>query len=309
MIDASIGPRSSPTGPVILHHGFEDPNALARVIAPPCLGCGAALPLSLASVLDDRTAVRNRGVDRDALVATFGLSLRHLGQLCSATTSLGITAHAVDVRCSVCGAVHVAMFGYGELQPARYVATFDGLIRGEVVAACPPTIALGEVRLRPLRADDADALFAYLQDPRVTALTSYPEVTRTLVDGIIGRAQGRWAAGELSKWAVARVGDDSLLGTCGFNEWSRTHRWAELAFELVASQWGRGVMSRAVAAVLDWVLAAGLVDRVHAFVRVDNERSRRTLLRAGFVHEGCLRSFRVCHGQRFDFDLYARLLK
>jgi ribosomal-protein-alanine N-acetyltransferase len=49
------------------------------------------------------------------------------------------------------------------------------------------------------------------------------------------------------------------------------------------------------------------VDRVHAFVRVDNTRSVALLERAGFVREGCLRSFRVCRGQPHDFYVYALL--
>ena len=41
----------------------------------------------------------------------------------------------------------------------------------------PPTVDLDGVRLRPLRETDAESLYAYLSDPLVTELTSYPEVT------------------------------------------------------------------------------------------------------------------------------------
>jgi hypothetical protein len=40
----------------------------------------------------------------------------------------------------------------------------------------PPTIDLDGARLRPLRVTDADALYAYLRNPAVTELTSYPVV-------------------------------------------------------------------------------------------------------------------------------------
>jgi TolB protein len=43
----------------------------------------------------------------------------------------------------------------------------------------PPTIELSGVRLRPLRPEDADAWHAYLSDPAVTELTSYPEMSLT----------------------------------------------------------------------------------------------------------------------------------
>jgi RimJ/RimL family protein N-acetyltransferase len=166
---------------------------------------------------------------------------------------------------------------------------------------------LDGARLRPLRAADVDVLYAYLSDPVVTELTSYPVVSMPMVEAMIERAMSRWAAGELSRWGVALPHDDRLVGTCGFNEWSQAHRWAELAYDLAPAQWGRGLMRRAVAAVLQWAFQQDRVDRVHAFVRVDNRRSERLLERSGFVREGCLRSYRLCRGQPHDFYIYALL--
>ncbi|HEV3261936.1 MAG TPA: GNAT family protein [Gemmataceae bacterium] len=171
----------------------------------------------------------------------------------------------------------------------------------------PPTIDLDGARLRPLRVADADALYAYLRDPAVTELTSYPAVSVPLVDAMIDRSMSRWAAGELSKWGIALQQDDQLVGTCGFNEWSQLHRWAELAFDLAQAHWGKGLMRQAVAAVLQWTYRQDLVNRVHAFVRVDNKRSERLLERSGFVREGCLRNYRVCRGEPHDFYIYGLL--
>src|SRR5262249_12805624 len=136
----------------------------------------------------------------------------------------------------------------------------------------PPTIELDGARLRPLRMADVDALYAFLRDPAVTELTSYPVVTVPMVEEMIGRSLGRWAAGELSKWGVALQDDDRVVGTCGFNEWSQVHRWAELAYDLAQAHWGKGLMRQAVSAVLQWAFRHDLVNRVHAFVRVDNSR-------------------------------------
>jgi [ribosomal protein S5]-alanine N-acetyltransferase len=171
----------------------------------------------------------------------------------------------------------------------------------------PPTIELDRARLRPLRVADASALYAYLRDPVVTELTSYPVVSVPMVEAIIERSLSRWAAGEPSKWGIALQQDDQLVGTCGFNEWSKVHGWAELAFDLAQAHWGKGLMRQAVAAVLQWTYRQDLVNRVHAFVRVDNRRSERLLERSGFVREGCLRSYRVCRGQPHDFYIYALL--
>jgi len=171
----------------------------------------------------------------------------------------------------------------------------------------PPSIDLAGARLRSLCSADADAMYAYLCDPTVTELTAYPVITRPLVDSIIERSRSRWAAGELAKWGVARNDDDRVVGTCGFNEHSAVHRWAELAYELAPAHWGTGLMRQAVAAVLRWAYQQDQVDRIHAYVRVDNRRSQRLLEHCGFLREGCLRSFRVCRGEPHDFYIYSLL--
>jgi ribosomal-protein-alanine N-acetyltransferase len=128
-----------------------------------------------------------------------------------------------------------------------------------------------------------------------------------MVEAMIERSLTRWAAGELSRWGVALQHDDQVVGTCGFNEWSQAHRWAELAYDLAQAHWGKGLMRRTLAAVLQWTFRQDLVNRVHAFVRIDNRRSERLLERSGFVREGCLRSYRVCRGQPHDFHVYGLL--
>lgn len=170
-----------------------------------------------------------------------------------------------------------------------------------------PTFELDRVRLRPLRMTDAPAFHAYLCDPMVTELTSYPTVSLSLVEAMIRRSLSQWESGQLSKWGVTLRDDDQLVGTCGFNDWSPAHRWAELGFDLARIQWGKGLMRQAVDAVLAWAFREELIDRVHAFVRVDNTRSEHLLEASGFLQEGCLRSFRVCRGQRHDFYIYALL--
>jgi len=141
----------------------------------------------------------------------------------------------------------------------------------------------------------------------MTELTTYPVVSVPMVEAMIERSLSRWAAGELSRWGVALPHDDRLVGTCGFNDWSEAHRWAELAFDLAQAHWGKGLMRQAVAAVLQWAFQQDQVDRVHAFVRVDNRRSEHLLERSGFVREGCLRSYRVCRGEPHDFYIYGLL--
>lgn len=76
----------------------------------------------------------------------------------------------------------------------------------------PPTIELDGAHLRPLRTADAAALHAYLRDPMVTELTSYPVVSVSLAEAMIERSLNRWESGELSKWGIALRDKDQLIG-------------------------------------------------------------------------------------------------
>ncbi len=171
----------------------------------------------------------------------------------------------------------------------------------------PPTIELAGVRLRPLRLEDAAAWHSYLSDPQVTELTSYPSMSLPAVQSMLADYRAGFASGLSCKWAVALQSDDALVGTCGFNEWSRTHGWAELAYELARPHWGRGIITQAVSACLGWAFTDAGFARVHAFVMVGNAPSEHVLERAHFTREGCLRSYRICRGQPRDFWVFSIL--
>jgi len=171
----------------------------------------------------------------------------------------------------------------------------------------PPTIELLHVRLRAIRPEDAVAWHAYLSDPRATELTSYDIGPLSDVEAMVERCRHGYTAGGSCRWAVAREADDELIGTCGFNEWSRRQGWAELAYDLAPAYWGRGIMGQAVGACLAWGFREASFNRVHALVMVGNTRSERVLERAHFTREGCLRAYRIARGQPRDFSIFSIL--
>ena len=171
----------------------------------------------------------------------------------------------------------------------------------------PPTIDLTGVRLRGLRPEDAVAWHAYLSDPLVTEFTSYPVMSLPAVQSMIERCRGGYAAGSSCTWAVATQADDELVGTCGFIELSRSQGWAELAYDLARSYWGRGLIAQAVGACLGWAFGQPEFNRVHACVMVGNARSARVLERARFTREGRLRAFRMSRGQPRDYWVFSIL--
>lgn len=171
----------------------------------------------------------------------------------------------------------------------------------------PPCLAIGEHILRPFRRDDAADWYAYLADPRVTEHTSWPPITPELIVSSVDTAIAGYEARRSLRWALARVRDDRLVGSCGFTRWSAEQGSAELTYDLAPAYWGSGLMRRAVRAAVTWALDAGSLDRVEAFVMTTNERSMAVLERSGFQRGGVLEGFRVARGVPRDFVSYSIL--
>ena len=169
----------------------------------------------------------------------------------------------------------------------------------------PPTWSLGAFRLRPLRLPDATAWHAYLSNPLVIEHTSFPVLSPAAVEAMVSRALDGYAQAVSCRWALADA-SDSLIGTCGFSNWSLPHSHAELVYDLNPLFWGTGVMRSAAQQVLSSAFHTVGFNRVHAFVMTSNTPSIRLLETLGFLHEGTLRQFRIARGIARDFHIYAR---
>jgi RimJ/RimL family protein N-acetyltransferase len=80
---------------------------------------------------------------------------------------------------------------------------------------------------------------------------------------------------------------------------------AELGYWLAEAHWGRGVMTEAVRAFVDWGFTAFPLTRIYALPYATNLASVRVLENAGFVLEGRLRRSVIKLGQVLDQLVYA----
>ncbi len=83
----------------------------------------------------------------------------------------------------------------------------------------------------------------------------------------------------------------------------------EIGYELSRDYWGQGLMTRAVQACVKWGFETLEVNRIQATVMVNNVGSARVLEKNGFLLEGAMREFKICHGQPYDYWMFALLRK
>lgn len=109
----------------------------------------------------------------------------------------------------------------------------------------------------------------------------------------------RWrSTGEMIHLVIAGTTDDAYLGEVMIV--IGEHRIGELGCGLVPSAQGRGVAAEAFGLFARWCLATLGLGRLQVVIAVENQPALRVAERAGFRHEGVLRSYLEHGGARFD---------
>jgi ribosomal-protein-serine acetyltransferase len=124
------------------------------------------------------------------------------------------------------------------------------------------------------------------------------------------RAGHGWLEGSVLPMSLAvKAGDGwRLVGWVNL-EIDIPARLAEVGYWLDADFVGRGLVTRAVTAVLDHAFGPLGLDRVGLQTVADNTRSRNVAERLGFTQEGVLREYAAFPDERRDLVVYGLLAR
>lgn len=166
----------------------------------------------------------------------------------------------------------------------------------------------GSIRLR-LRADsDTPAIVAACRDPEVARWTRVPEPYDEAAAAEWAAESGRQQeSGEGLHLVVAHADTDEFLGAIGVHDVNRTAGRCDIGYFLAPGARGRGVMTRAVRLLSEWVFASLPVERIEITVEPANAASRAVAERAGYTFEGVLRSHTAIKGRRRDMAMHSLL--
>lgn len=153
-----------------------------------------------------------------------------------------------------------------------------------------PALVTPRMVLRELVEADAPAIFRLRSEPRVMRYIPKPLSTRTEeAHALIREFQLAARRNESIMWGITRSGQGQVEGYIGFWRFLLEHHRAELGYALHPDLWGQGLMSEAVAAVLDHGFRVLRLHSVEACVTPGNDASIRVLQRNGFVQEAHFR--------------------
>jgi RimJ/RimL family protein N-acetyltransferase len=142
--------------------------------------------------------------------------------------------------------------------------------------------------LRPLRAGDAEPLFALFNDWEVARRLSTPPWPYTLedaVDFILPRVHRK---AEETNFAITL--GDSLIGGIGMRMKDASHlqnqRGPNLGYWLGRPHWGRGYMTEAARGIVAHTFVSGADETIYSGAFADNAPSLRVQEKLGFVRAG-----------------------
>lgn len=129
-------------------------------------------------------------------------------------------------------------------------------------------------------------------------------------------SSGRYAEASASDWDAARATRFAIrdratrrfLGVIGLETFAHLHESVELGYWLRTDSCGKGLMTEAGQAVLDWAFGAVNAHRVRVAAATDNHPSLHVIARLGFRFEGIARQAERCNGRWLDHAVFALLV-
>lgn len=171
-----------------------------------------------------------------------------------------------------------------------------------------PQLETSRLRLREMRPEDKDIVFAFNSDPvalkyiaRVpfTRLEQAEEKVHAFRGGFIDRNAVWWV------FELKETGE--VLGYGGLFEISQEDTKAEIGYGTVQKFWGQGYVGEAVAGMVRFGFEELKLHRIFGRVEDGNIPSARILQKLGFENEGLLRHDECAGGRYFNMNIWARL--
>ncbi|HXS05638.1 MAG TPA: GNAT family N-acetyltransferase [Rhizomicrobium sp.] len=162
------------------------------------------------------------------------------------------------------------------------------------------------LRLLPLAAADATALFAILSDPEAMQFWHSPPLARlSIAAEIIAGQLAAMVDGHFLYWTVWLAED--AIGSIDLSNLDFMHHRGEIGFLFRRDQWGKGYAREAVGAVIDHAFGPLKLERLEARMLAPNRGAKKLVQRLGFLPEGRLAGHVLRQGRRYDVDVFGRL--
>ncbi len=170
------------------------------------------------------------------------------------------------------------------------------------------TLHTARLTLRPFTPADARSMYeTWANDERVTRyLTWTPHASPEVTERLLAVWCAEYAKPDCYQWAMEL--DGRPIGSVSVVRLDERSEWAELGYCMGYAYWGRGLMSEAAGAVIDFLFAEVGVYRIAISHAVENPASGGVARKCGMTREGVMRAlFKAANGKRLDIAKWSIL--
>ncbi len=163
------------------------------------------------------------------------------------------------------------------------------------------------LRLEPLAAELLPGLTALTDDAEAVRFTRLPE---PVPEGFAETWLARYEQGRVDGTAfgfAALDGEDRFLGIGLAPHVDAEAREVEIGYIVAPAARGRGVATEIVRRLTRWAFEELGALRAYLLIDAENVASLHVAERAGYVHEGVMRSVHLKQGRRIDQAVWSRL--
>jgi ribosomal-protein-alanine N-acetyltransferase len=175
-----------------------------------------------------------------------------------------------------------------------------------------PEMRTKRLVLRQPTMEDVEWYFEYFSQPEIVwgggeagpkdMRVARKEFKKYLVD-LYRKRQG-------FRWIITLKGDGRPIGSLGYYNWHRSRRYqAEMGYDLAKECWGKGIMTEAMKAVIDFGFEKMELNRIEVYIMPRNKRSIRMIKKLGFMKEGLLRQRYFDELGNFTDDILFSMLR
>ena len=173
-----------------------------------------------------------------------------------------------------------------------------------------PELETGRLILRKLTMHDAEDVYAYSRDPEVARHVLW-DAHRSIGESraYLRYMLRKYRMNEAASWGIELKETGRVIGTVGFMWVQDDNRAAEVGYSLARAQWDKGIMTEALAAVIEYSFLTLRLNRIEAIHELSNPASGAVMRKCGMIREGTMREKLFNKGKYVDVDLYAILRK
>ncbi|MBM7665758.1 ribosomal-protein-alanine N-acetyltransferase [Solibacillus kalamii] len=170
-----------------------------------------------------------------------------------------------------------------------------------------PKLETKRLVLREILPSDAEDIYSIFSNEEVTkyyGLNTFKKIEQA--EKLIEAFTNNFQTEKGMRWGIEKKGFPGLIGTIGFNSWSKAHRRAEVGYEIYPDFWRNGYASEAVAKIVEYGFQEMGLTRIGAIVFVENDGSSQLLMKQGFEKEGILRKYMYQNNEAFDVIMLSK---